>query len=67
MRRYLHGWACWYEGLSKARRKKHGAGPQPWGLALRTAACYRFIADGQHCRPQRVPFYLRNAFQKAEQ
>ena len=61
MRRYLHGWQCWWEGLRKARRKKHGAGKQPWLIALKTAACYRFIVDGQHCNPPRLPRYLRRA------
>lgn len=45
VRRYLHGWSCWWEGLRKARAKKHGAGPQRWSHALKSAACFRHIAD----------------------
>lgn len=58
MRRYLHGWRCWLEGLRKARAKRHGAGKQRWPHAFKTAACYRFLSDGQHCRPPRFPRYL---------
>lgn len=60
MRRYLYGWKCWLEGLRKARAKRHGAGKQPWPLALKTAACYRYLVDGQHLRPPRPPRYLRH-------
>lgn len=59
LRRYLYGWSCWFEGLRKARAKRHGAGKQSWPNALKTAACYRYLADGQHRSPPRVPRYLR--------
>jgi hypothetical protein len=66
LRRYIHGWSCWWEGFRGARRKKHGAGPQRWSHALKTAACFRHIADGQHCDPPRIPRYLRRAFNGRE-
>lgn len=59
MRRYVYGWLCWCEGFRKARRKRHGAGPSSLRQALRIAACYRFVADGQHRTPPRLPRYLR--------
>jgi len=57
--RYIYGWQCWWEGLRKARAKRHGAGKQKWRYALKTAACYRYLVDGQHRTPPRFPRYLR--------
>lgn len=59
IRRYLYGWACWLEGFRKARAKKRGAGPQRLRNALKTAAGYRFLVDGQFRAPRRFPRYLR--------
>jgi len=64
MPRYLYGWLCWFEALRKARAKRHGAGKQRWSHALKTAACYRYLVDGQHCRPRRVPRWARRVARK---
>jgi len=58
MRRYLYGWRCWFRALYLARTKKRGAGRQPWRLALRQAACDRWIVDG-HMRGAKPPRFIR--------
>lgn len=57
--RYWHGWASALRAYRMARTKKHGAGRSPVMHALKIAAGYRFIVDGQHRTPMRVPLYLR--------
>jgi len=47
IRRYLHGWYMWARALRMARRKRHGAGAMKWKYALRMAASYRWLVDGQ--------------------
>lgn len=51
--RYLYGWLMFLWAVHKVRTKRHGAGPMPWGNALRMGAATRFIVDGQHRRPTR--------------
>ncbi len=60
--RYFHGWVIAMWIVSKVRAKRHGAGRLPWRLALRAGAAARFVVDGQHRRPRRVPWYLRRVF-----
>lgn len=60
LRRYFYGWYWFFRGIYQARQKKHGAGPLKWRYVLQAGAAYRYVIDGQHCRPPRVPFYLRN-------
>lgn len=57
--RYCKGWASAIRAYRMARRKKHGAGNSPMLQAMKIAAGYRFVVDGQYCRPMRPPFYLR--------
>jgi len=59
MTRYLYGWRIWWWALRKARTKRRGAGPQRLEHALKTAACARYIVDGQHRR--RAPAFMREA------
>ena len=60
-KRYIYGWRCWFRALRMARAKRHGAGRMKWRYAFKMAAAYRFIVDGQNCRPPRYPRYLRRA------
>lgn len=62
MRRYCRGWLMALRGYRMARRKKHGAGKASVSNAIKIAACYRFIVDGQHREPMRIPFYLRRPY-----
>lgn len=62
MRRYIYGWVVWWEFFRKARRKKHGAGRQRFFHATKTAACARYLVDGQYRRPPRFPRFLRGQF-----
>lgn len=55
----LYGWSCWLEGFAKARAKRRGNGPQRLRHALKTAAGYRFLVEGQFRTPRRIPRYLR--------
>jgi hypothetical protein len=48
IRRWLYGWWMWCRAIWITRRKKRGAGPQPWRYSLLTAAAIRFLIDGQH-------------------
>ncbi len=59
MKQYLYGWLMFARAVWMARTKKRGAGPVPWRNALKIAGCYRFIVDGQHREPQRIPRHLR--------
>lgn len=59
MRRYLRGWQSAFRAYRMARGKKHGMGRSPVINAMKIAAGYRFIVDGQFKRPMRRPFYLR--------
>jgi len=59
MSRYWQGWASAIRAYRLARKKKHGAGKSPILNAMKIAAGYRFIVDGQHLTPMRPPFYLR--------
>lgn len=56
--RYFYGWWMWLRAVWIVRRKKHGAGKQRWSHAFKTAACVRYLVDGQH-RGSRGPWYLR--------
>ena len=58
--RYIRGWIAAARAYRMARRKKHGAGRSPVANAIKIAAGYRFIVDGQFRKPMRVPFYLRS-------
>lgn len=57
--RYVYGWQCFFRTLRMARAKKHGAGKQTWENAIKSAACYRYIVDGQFKTPPRVPRWMR--------
>jgi hypothetical protein len=57
---YLDGWRAWVRAIYLARTKKRGAGPMSWPNALKMAAAYRFIVDGQERR--RLPRYLKRIF-----
>lgn len=59
MKRYIYGWYMFCRFVYKARTKKHGVGAQPWGLSIKMAACARHVVDGQHCRPPRLPHWMR--------
>lgn len=60
MNRYLYGWFMFVRAFRMARAKKHGAGQQSLVNAFKMGAAYRFIVDGQHKRPVRPPFYLKD-------
>jgi predicted ATPase len=62
MRRYINGWKGAFRAFKMARAKKHGAGKSTILNAMKIAAGYRFIIDGQHRKPMRVPFYLKGVF-----
>jgi len=59
MKRYLYGWAMFIRAVYLARTKKRGAGRMSWSHAVKMGGCYRFIVDGQNCRPPRWPRYVR--------
>ncbi len=61
MSRYVEGWRAAIRSFRMARAKKHGAGRAPIWIAMRIAAWDRFIVDGQHCRPQRPPAFMRRS------
>ena len=60
MNMYLYGWYIFFRALKICRAKKHGAGKQPWGYAIKTASCARFIVDGQHRIPPRNPRWMKS-------
>lgn len=55
--RYVYGWWIFARALWIVRRKRHGAGAQPWRYAFATASCERWLVDGQH-RGQRRLWWL---------
>lgn len=59
MSRYWYGWWMWLRAVYLVRTKRHGAGAQPWSLALKTAGCVRYLIDGQHRRPPRLSRWMR--------
>lgn len=59
MMRYMYGWLMFARAFHMARTKKRGAGRQSWTNAYRTAACYRWIVDGQ-MRGGKFPGYLQD-------
>ncbi len=59
MSRYLYGWLIFVRATYKVRTKKHGAGPMPWGNALKMGASYRCAVDGQYRKPPRWPRYMQ--------
>lgn len=59
IRRYVYGWAMWVRCFRMMRAKKHGAGKAKLIHAIRCAACYRSVVDGQFRDPPVFPAYLR--------
>jgi hypothetical protein len=57
MKRWISGWRLFFELVAHQRRKKHGAGKQPWLLSIYNAGCGR----GVTLRPQIVPWEARLA------
>lgn len=45
---WLDSWRGFVRAVWLARRKKHGAGPQPWRYAIATGNAMRFIIYGQN-------------------
>lgn len=65
IRRYLHGWWMWLRALYMCRTKRHGAGASSWTDAVRMAACYRWIVDGQ-MRGGVPPWFIRQGKREEE-
>lgn len=60
MSRYIHGWMIWWEFFRKARRKKHGAGPQKFFHATKTAACARHMGEERYMDGRGINERTRN-------
>lgn len=48
--RWFYGWYMWARAIWLTRKKKHGAGRQPWRYAFKTAAAVRYLVDIQNRR-----------------
>lgn len=60
MRRYAYGWWMFIRTVVKVRTKRHGAGPQTWSHAFKSAGSVRFLVDGQHRTPMRPAAWMKH-------